>query len=84
MKKLLLISFFCMLFFGAYTQTPIPLPWNTTGNSGTSTNSFLGTTDCKPLIFKTGNQERMRLLKTHSRLGIGFSQPQMIKLLKLL
>ncbi|NLR63497.1 hypothetical protein HGH92_04180 [Chitinophaga varians] len=36
--------------------------WNITGNAGTdSTKNFLGTTDQQPVIFKTGNTERMRL-----------------------
>lgn len=35
--------------------------WNITGNAGMdSTKNFLGTTDQQPLIFKTGNTERMR------------------------
>jgi hypothetical protein len=36
--------------------------WTTSGNSGTTTSNFLGTTDNIPLLFKTNNTERMRLL----------------------
>lgn len=48
--------------------------WALTGNSGTipGTN-FLGTTDSQPIVFKTNNLERMRLV--FAKLGIGTSNP---------
>jgi hypothetical protein len=52
-------------------------PWYITGNSGTSPSlNFIGTTDNNPLIFKTRNIERMRLLTGGSFLGVGISNPQ--------
>ena len=35
--------------------------WGTTGNSGTTSSNFIGTTDAKSLVFKTNNLEQMRL-----------------------
>lgn len=49
--------------------------WNTTGNAGISAaTQFLGTTDNNPLVFRTGNTERMRLT-TNNELGIGTTTP---------
>ena len=37
--------------------------WNLTGNAGTdSAKNFIGTTDYKPLVFRTNNIEQMRAL----------------------
>jgi hypothetical protein len=50
--------------------------WNLTGNSGTSAaTNFLGTTDAKPVVFRTNNVERMRILKT-GETGIGITNPK--------
>lgn len=35
--------------------------WNLTGNAGTTSSFFLGTTDAQPLVFRTNNIERMRI-----------------------
>lgn len=55
-----------------YAQTN----WSITGNGNidASTN-FLGTTNKKPIIFKTKNVERMRLLD-NGNLGIGIADPK--------
>ena len=38
-------------------------PWLLTGNAGTNpANNFLGTTDAQPVVFRTNNAERMRIL----------------------
>src|SRR5215217_7141354 len=37
------------------------MPWDLSGNSGTTTSNFLGTTDARPLVLKTANSERMRV-----------------------
>lgn len=47
--------------------------WNTSGNSVTN-KQFLGTTNNKPLIFKTNNAERMRILP-NGNVGIGTNAP---------
>ncbi len=45
--------------------------WRLVGNAGTDPNSnFLGTTDNQPLVFRTNNTERMRVL-TNWRIWIG-------------
>ena len=73
MKKVFLILFLGALFLGVFAQKNC---WELNGNTGTSPKSdFLGTTDCMPLIFKTNNNERMRLLSDKSFLGIGVLNP---------
>ena len=42
-------------------SSPSSFAWSTTGNTGTSSANFIGTTDAQALIFKTNNTERMRL-----------------------
>src|SRR5215217_360826 len=46
------------------------MTWLVTGNSGTSTSSFLGTTDVRPLIIKTNGTEAMRVT-SEGKLSIG-------------
>jgi hypothetical protein len=73
MKKVLFI--FTLLAFAGmdvYSQTPY---WNTAGNGSNTDSEFIGTTDDQPLIFRTGNRERMRLLPSQSFLGIGTDIP---------
>jgi len=73
MKKLFLFLFFSAFFFGVSAQKDF---WTLDGNAGTERYHFLGTTDCMPLIFKTNNEERMRLLPDKSFLGIGLDTPK--------
>lgn len=64
----------------AWVQNNVP-SWNITGNGGTApATNFLGTTDDQPLIFKTNNVERMRILPsvpaaTAGYVGIGTPTP---------
>lgn len=52
------------------TETAGPFGWTLNGNSGTDDNvNFIGTTDQKDLIFKTNDQERMRIMR-NGRVGI--------------
>jgi hypothetical protein len=52
-----------------------PLAWLLGGNGGTNPAiQFLGTTDSQPLVFKTNNAERMRLL-SNGNVGIGTNSP---------
>jgi hypothetical protein len=46
------------------------MPWDLSGNSGTSTSSFLGTTDDRPLLIKTNGAEAMRVT-SEGKLSIG-------------
>ncbi len=49
--------------------------WGLTGNVGTNpVSQFIGTTDIQPLIFKTSNVERMKIL-TAGNVGIGTPAP---------
>ena len=72
MKQFTFIFFMIAFFFMGYAQNP----WNITGNNNTTTSNFIGTTITCPLIFKTNNLERMRLLENKASLGIGISTPQ--------
>jgi len=79
MKKLILLLFFGVICFGVNAQKGTatnPNYWDLEGNSGTTSANFLGTADSRPLIIKTGNIERMRLLDNKPFLGIGTSNPQ--------
>src|SRR5678816_496276 len=50
--------------------------WHLLGNAGTNASThFVGTTDAKPLVFRTNNTERMRILP-NGRVGIGTKTPQ--------
>jgi hypothetical protein len=51
------------------------MAWRLTGNAGTNpANNFIGTTDAQPLVFRTNNAERMRIL-SDGKVGIGTSTP---------
>jgi hypothetical protein len=50
------------------------MPWNLTGNAGTTAANFLGTTDRRPLIIKTDNSEAMRI-EPGGNVGIGTKGP---------
>jgi len=50
--------------------------WSTTGNSNTTgTTNFLGTINNQPLVIKTNNTERMRIMNTTGNVGIGIISP---------
>jgi len=72
MKKLIFILFLSVLIFRGYAQRDW---WDLAGNEIESKFQFLGSTNCEPLIFKTNNNERMRLLNDKSFLGIGTTDP---------
>ena len=59
MKKLYLCTVLIYCLLSASAQS-----WNINGNTGLATNSFLGTTDNKDLVFKANNKERGRLVRT--------------------
>ena len=71
-KNLLLFIVLAFAFSSVNAQY-----WNLTGNAGTNTSSdFIGTTDPKPLIFKTSGFERMQLHPDQAFLGIGVPTPE--------
>jgi hypothetical protein len=41
--------------------TGVPSPWTLSGNSGTTSAHFIGTTDDKPLVLKTNNTQRVNI-----------------------
>jgi len=75
MKKLTFIFFFGTFICMTHAQIR-PTYWGVTGNTGNTTTNYLGTTDCRPIIFKTKGIERMRLYENQTRLGIGIVDPQ--------
>ena len=60
MKKLLLAGLLSIAVFSAFAQNN----WRLNGNMGTSPTDFLGTTDARPVIFKTNGTERGQLLSS--------------------
>lgn len=48
--------------------------WSITGNAGTSSVNFLGTTDAQPIRFKTQNTQHM-VIDALGRIGIGVTSP---------
>src|SRR5215831_1470323 len=57
MKTLILVAgTICLLVENAKAQN-----WLTTGNAGLTASNFLGSTDAKPVIFKTNSLERGRI-----------------------
>ena len=77
MKKICLLMAVIMVTLANLTaQTPFSTSWSTSGNSITTTsNSFLGTTNSYPLVFRTNNSERM-YISTSGNVGIGTTIPQ--------
>jgi len=73
-KVLVLFTLLAFTLLGVDAQTD-QSPWLITGNAGTTDANFIGTTDKMPIIFKTRNTERMRLLLDKPFLGIGVSTP---------
>jgi len=66
---------FIMMLFCAATVSVNAQSWSLTGNAGTVQNTnFLGTTDNKPLSFRTKNIERMRI-SNNGLVGIGTKAP---------
>jgi hypothetical protein len=78
MQKITFILFFVALSLGVCAQTTGTTGyWDLRGNTGTEPRfNFIGTTDNQPLVFKTGNLERMRLLPDKAFFGIGIPTPQ--------
>lgn len=65
-----------MLFHLVFSAASFSQSWSLAGNSGTNPpTQFLGTTDNKPLVFKTNKTERLRILNS-GYIGIGTSAPQ--------
>ena len=69
-KKLSTLLFFSITIIAANAQS-----WLLKGNGGTNqAKNFIGTTDAKPLAFKTNGIERMKISK-NGNIGIGTSSP---------
>ncbi len=70
MKKATLLIALIALYTQAFSQA-----WNLSGNAGTnSSNNFLGTTDSKPIKFRTNNSVRMTIT-SGGKVGIGSVSP---------
>jgi hypothetical protein len=68
MKKIILISVICAICTEAHSQ------WSLTGNAGTLSSNFIGTTDYKPLKIRTNNLVRMTVSNA-GKVGIGITSP---------
>lgn len=54
------------------TSTGTMASWSTLGNTGSNPGvNFLGTTDAQDLVFKTANNQRMRIFNSTGNVGIG-------------
>jgi len=78
MKSRFHFAYFAVLFALIFSTSAIaqtnPDRWNTDGNLGDTT-KFLGTTDSEPVLFRTDNEERMRIT-ANGRVGINVKKPQ--------
>jgi len=66
-----------LAFFIVVMSKPFSLSaqsWSLTGNSGTTSSNFLGTTDNKKLSIRTNNQNRMTITNG-GKVGIGTTSP---------
>lgn len=64
-----------LVFFSIFMSMVNAQSWKLVGNAGTNQSSnFLGTTDFKPIIFRTNNAERMKI-GAGGNIGIGTSNP---------
>jgi hypothetical protein len=59
------------------TTGPILNNWKLTGNTGTNSTNFIGTTDNQDVVVRTNNIERMRVLD-NGNIGIGTNSPSEI------
>src|SRR5437868_6653364 len=60
---LLLVAVLSLVWANPATAAPPPLAWLTLGDAGTDPAvHFLGTTDNQPLVVRTNNVERLRVL----------------------
>ncbi|MBK7967109.1 MAG: hypothetical protein IPK10_18780 [Bacteroidetes bacterium] len=73
MKKTKLLCGLAVLFTVA-TQQVNAQSWSLSGNAGTASTNFLGTTDAKTLKIKTNNQTRM-VITSGGKIGIGNTAP---------
>lgn len=58
------------------SQEPSKDVWTTAGNKGLADTAFIGNTDARPLVFKTGDMVRLYLDSVHTKVGIGTSNPR--------
>ncbi|MBK9638824.1 MAG: tail fiber domain-containing protein [Bacteroidetes bacterium] len=73
MKKTKLLCGLAVLFTVA-TQQVNAQSWSLSGNAGTASTNFLGTTDAKTLKIKTNNATRM-VITSNGKIGMGTSAP---------
>ena len=70
-KAIILATFITLNVLSVYSQQG--QKWATGGNAA-STGDFIGTTNSKPLVFKTANVEHLRISPT-GNIGIGVTNP---------
>jgi len=64
----------CISKNSAFLSMPSPKDWSRNGNANIDASEFIGSTDTSALIFKSNNQESLRLAG-NGNIGIGVQQP---------
>jgi hypothetical protein len=64
----------CKSTNNAQLTMPTPKDWSRTGNANIDTTEFIGSTDTSALLFKTNNQEALRMMG-NGNIGVGTSSP---------
>ena len=64
----------CKAVNTALLTMPKPKDWSRFGNANIDTSMFIGSTDTSAVIFKTNNQETMRMMG-NGNVGVGISNP---------
>jgi len=75
-KNLIYLGMAATLLFAVVKESSAQTDWHITGNAGTTTSNFIGTTDNVDLRFRAGTATGIKMIiKTNNRVGIGVTSP---------
>ena len=74
MKQIKNTLIIAIIIMSCNTLSTLAQSWSLTGNSGTTSSNFLGTTDSKKLSIRTNNKNRITI-SSSSDVGIGTTSP---------